>query len=105
MTEAIEAGNDGPVAVDENAPADVVIPENWKDALAEDLRDNATVQRFKTVEDAIRSTLSAQQMVGAETDVLAYDLPQGAPDQAPQHESCVSTRCRGLNVRGPKARR
>ena len=38
--------------------------------MSEDLRDNATVQRFKTVEDAIRSTLSAQQMVGADKIAL-----------------------------------
>jgi hypothetical protein len=47
------------------APAVPVIPENWKDALPEDVRKLPTIAALKTVPDAITMLLAGQKMVGA----------------------------------------
>lgn len=47
-------------------PAEVVIPENWKETLSEDMRADPVISRFNTVPDMAKALVSAQKMVGAD---------------------------------------
>jgi hypothetical protein len=48
----------------------VVIPENWKDALPDELKNDATIGKYKTVDALARGLKEAARMVGADKIVV-----------------------------------
>jgi hypothetical protein len=97
--EPLAPGNVGDPAADPK-PADPAAadPEpksvkNWYDSLPEDLRNNPTVQKYKTPEDQVKGHLELQKMMGNDKVVLpkdendevaiaAFNKAIGVPDEA-----------------------
>jgi len=49
---------------------------SWRDALPDDLKSDATLVRFKTQEEAIRSGLEARKMIGSSVQIPKADAPE-----------------------------
>jgi len=52
------------------APQGVVIPDNWKDALSEDFRNDKNMEHIKSVEDMAKSYINAQKHFGKDKIVV-----------------------------------
>lgn len=59
---------------------DEVGSSKWRESLPEDLKNNKTLERFKTVEDLARSLVNAQQLLGKESAKVLVPDPKVATD-------------------------
>lgn len=66
-------GTEPPAAPPAEPPKpSVSIPENWKEALPQELRAEKSLEHIKTVEDMTKSYLSAQKLIGADKIVIPH---------------------------------
>lgn len=58
-------------------PASVTIPENWKEVLGEDFRNDPSLQSINTLQDLAKSYVNAQKLVGADKIQLPNKYDDG----------------------------
>jgi hypothetical protein len=61
-----------PAPVAPPTPPSVTIPDNWKEALPQDIRGEKSFEHIKTFEDMAKSYLNAQKMMGADKVVIPH---------------------------------
>lgn len=59
------------------APNPISIPENWKEALEEDFRNDPSLQPIQSLQDLAKSYINAQKMVGADKIQLPNKYDDG----------------------------
>lgn len=93
-TETPANGANLPVGASEATSASVA-SSNWRDALAEDLKDNPVLQKYTTEESALRGLVSAQAMIGRKG--LAYPGETASAEALSEYRTA-----RRGNVRTPQ---
>lgn len=68
----LDGGAGTPPAATPPAAPTISIPENWKEALSQDIRSEKSLEHIKTVDDMAKSYLSAQKLVGADKIVIPH---------------------------------
>lgn len=68
---------DTPVDTPIDTPVDIQFPENWKEAVPEDLRNDPSMQAIKDIPGLMKSYVNAQRMIGADKIVVPNKYDDG----------------------------